>query len=108
LVDQVLRLSFVLLARFIIWVRPLLPAVCFVAVWSTIVLTVWNVIANFRQGVEKIKQLHRIPCADCDYATNSHYLKCSLHPYTAFSEDAIGCQDMEIKNEYGKQHLTVS
>ncbi|MGD1864180.1 MAG: hypothetical protein ACFB0D_06460 [Phormidesmis sp.] len=107
MIDQVLRLSFVLLARFIIWIRPFLPAVCFVAAWSTVVLTLWNMFSGIRQGVQKVKQLHKIPCAGCDYATNSHYLKCSLHPSTAFSEDAIGCQDMEPRDNYRDHQLTL-
>ncbi|MGD1898198.1 MAG: hypothetical protein ACFB16_14735 [Phormidesmis sp.] len=84
-----------LLARFIVWIRPLLPAVCFIFLWSTVLLTVWSFFKNIRQGIENVRQMHRIPCANCRYATNTHLLKCSVQPTAAFSEEAIGCQDFE-------------
>lgn len=95
LIDQVLRLSFWLLARLIVWIRPAIPAVCFIFVWSTILMTIWSFVKNIRKGIANVQRLHRIPCADCSYATNSHYLKCSVQPFVAFSEDAIDCQDFE-------------
>ena len=93
MIDQVLRLGFWFLAKLIIWIRPAIPAVCFVFLWSTVLMTVWSVIRNFRQGVANIKKLHQIPCSGCRYATDSHFLKCSIQPFAAFSEEAIGCQD---------------
>ncbi|MEM6596855.1 MAG: hypothetical protein AAF635_01615 [Cyanobacteria bacterium P01_C01_bin.69] len=107
MIDQAIRLSFVLLARFIVWVRPLLPAICFVAAWSTVVLTLWNIISGLRNGIRQIKRLHTIPCARCEYATDSHYIKCSVRPCSAFSEEAIDCQDFEAKQTITSQ-LTLS
>ena len=99
MIDQVLRLFFVLLARGIVWIRPALPALCFMVTWSTVAITIWNIARNLRSGIENVRQMHRIPCSRCQYATNSHYLKCSIQPFTAFSEEAIGCMDFEAKDE---------
>ncbi|MBE9064329.1 hypothetical protein [cf. Phormidesmis sp. LEGE 11477] len=93
--DQVMQLAFVLLAKFAIWLRPFLPTICFVFVWGAILLATYNLFTGFRKGVENVRRLHRIPCAGCQYATNSHYIKCSLQPSVAFSEEAIDCSDFE-------------
>ncbi len=95
MIDLILRLSFVLIARLIVWIRPALPAVCFLFLWSTIALTAWSFFKNIRQGIASIQKMHQIPCANCSYATGSHLLKCSIAPYSAFSEEAIGCPDFE-------------
>ena len=58
-------------------------------------MTIWSFIKNIRKGIANVQRLHRIPGADCSYATNSHYLKCSVQPFVAFSEEAIDCQDFE-------------
>ncbi|MEL7331819.1 MAG: hypothetical protein AAFN12_06195 [Cyanobacteria bacterium J06560_2] len=100
MVDQVLRLSFWGLARAIVWIRPVLPAVCFVFLWSTVLMAVWSFFKNVRQGIANVRQMHRIPCARCQYATNTHLIKCSVQPYAAFSEEAIGCQDFESNEMY--------
>ena len=93
--DQVMQLAFVLLAKFVIWVRPFLPTICFVFLWGVIVLTTYNLVTGLRKGIDNVRQMHRIPCAGCQYATNSYHLKCSIKPSIAFSEEAIGCQDFE-------------
>ncbi|MEO0886032.1 MAG: hypothetical protein AAFY54_08835 [Cyanobacteria bacterium J06648_10] len=95
MIDQVLRLFFVVLARGVVWVRPAVPVFCFLIAWSTVAITFWNIVRNLRSGIENVRQMHRIPCARCRYATDSHHLKCSIQPITAFSEDAIGCMDFE-------------
>ena len=93
--DYTLNLIFVLLARAIVTIRPFLPVICFVFLWSAIALAVWHLFTGLRQGVKTVKRLHQIPCADCRYATCSYHLKCSVQPVIAFSEEAIGCQDFE-------------
>ena len=103
MVDQLLRLSFTVIAKVIILVRPLMPAVCFIAAWSIVVLAVWHIFSSINQGIKQVKRLHRIPCASCSYATDSHYLKCPLHPSLAFSEEAIDCQDFEAKTAHSRQ-----
>jgi hypothetical protein len=40
-----------------------------------------------------LKRLHQIPCDRCAFYTGEHNLKCTVHPYKAFREEAIECVD---------------
>lgn len=75
--------------------NPLLVPLCFVLAWGLAILTIWNLVATVRDGLKRAQVMHRIPCAECRYFTNSHLLKCPIHPKTALSEAAIGCSDYE-------------
>ncbi|MEM6519051.1 MAG: hypothetical protein AAF722_06920 [Cyanobacteria bacterium P01_C01_bin.70] len=66
-----------------------------VLIWTVMLYFLWSLIMTLRDGVKHLQQLHRIPCDRCRYYTGSHYLKCPVHPVTAFSQDAIECQDFE-------------
>ncbi|MGD1862440.1 MAG: hypothetical protein ACFB0E_21030 [Leptolyngbyaceae cyanobacterium] len=66
-----------------------------VLIWAVIAYFLLSLIKTLRDGVEHLQQLHRIPCDRCRYYTGSHYLKCPVHPLTAFSQEAIKCQDFE-------------
>lgn len=95
MVDQALQLIFVLIAKFIVQIRPLLPVICIVMAWGFTALLLWNLVVTVRRSVESVRKLHSIPCAGCRYATCDYRLKCSVHPIEAFSEQAISCQDFE-------------
>jgi len=56
---------------------------------------VWSLWSGCRDVVKGSQRLHKIPCSDCQYFTDSHLLKCTLHPYIALTEDAIECTDYE-------------
>jgi len=58
-----------------------------------------SIVTTFKDGIANIRQMHRIPCANCRYSTSDYRLKCSVHPTVAFSEDAIGCRDFEGETE---------
>lgn len=58
-----------------------------------------SIVAMLKDGVANVRRMHRIPCANCRYATSDHRLKCSVHPSVAFSEAAISCQDFEAEGE---------
>ena len=70
--------------------------------WCFIAMISWQAFTLFRDGAEKVQTLHQIPCDRCIYHTESAMLKCTVHPITAFSEDAIRCSDFEALNS----HLT--
>lgn len=93
--DQVLQGLFVGLAYLILWIRPVLVPLCVVIAWGLVGITVWQLVALTRDGLERVKIMHQIPCANCRYFTHSPLLKCPLHPKTALSEEAIGCGDYE-------------
>jgi hypothetical protein len=94
-----MALFFSILAILIHAIQPFLTPICFVVAWSIVLMVVWSLFSATKEGVEQVKHLHRIPCADCQFFTNSYYLKCPVHPSTALSEEAIGCRDFEGSRE---------
>ncbi len=76
--------------------QAILVPVCFVLAWLIVALLAWSLWAAIRDAVGKAKQMHEIPCANCQFFTNTHYLKCPVHPKSALSEDAIGCPDYKL------------
>ena len=91
--DHVIQFCLVLIARFVVWVRPAIPAICATFAWGITASFALSIVTMVRRGVANVRQLHRVPCSNCLYATDSYRLKCSVRPSEAFSEEAIGCQD---------------
>ncbi|MEO0405757.1 MAG: hypothetical protein AAF289_00245 [Cyanobacteria bacterium P01_A01_bin.135] len=68
-------------------------------------LAIWSLLAGFLiaiaaaavDGIQRLRRLHQIPCSRCRYRTCSPYLKCAVHPMSAFSETAISCRDYELE-----------
>ncbi|MER3433291.1 MAG: hypothetical protein C4288_07650 [Leptolyngbya sp. ERB_1_1] len=85
------------LAHLIHWLQPILVPVCFIVAWALILMTVWRVFEATRDTVKQAKQMHQIPCPDCEFFTGDYNLKCPVHPTTALSEDAIECPDYYSK-----------
>lgn len=90
---------FVLIARLVVWLRPALPIICALMAWTITAMLALNVMAVVRQGVASARKMHRIPCSNCLYASESYRLKCSVRPSDAFSEQAIGCQDFAAEDQ---------
>ncbi len=90
--------AFIFLARLVVWLRPALPIICAVLAWGIVAMLVLNLVAMVRQGLTSVREMHRIPCANCCYATENYRLKCSVRPVEAFSEQAINCQDFAPEN----------
>ncbi len=77
--DQALQFGLIIIARLLIW--------------GTMILFVIDFALSMRRSVMSVRRLHSIPCANCCYATGDYRLKCSVHPTSAFSEEAIHCRD---------------
>ncbi|MFM7428157.1 MAG: hypothetical protein ACKO7W_24700 [Elainella sp.] len=73
--------------------QPLFVPICFVLAWLLVVAVIWSVISALGAAIHSAKIMHRIPCANCQFFTNTHYLKCPVHPSTALSQEAINCPD---------------
>ena len=56
---------------------------------------IWAVWVAFKDGMTQLRRLHQVPCDRCAYFTGNTYLKCTVQPCRAFTEDAIGCIDFE-------------
>lgn len=76
-----------------IQIQFVLAPVCFVITWTLIGLFFWNICQAARQGINNVKRLHQIPCSKCEYFTGDYILKCTVHPDSAGTEEAIACTD---------------
>jgi len=74
-------------------IEPFLVPICFISAWVLIAVVAWTLGGAMREGLAQAKQMHRIPCAHCQFFTNDHRLKCTVHPQYANSERAIDCLD---------------
>ncbi|WP_414527766.1 hypothetical protein [Nodularia chucula] len=45
-----------------------------------------------------IKSLHKVPCKNCRFYSNNHYLKCAVQPSIVMSEEAKDCSEYLPKN----------
>lgn len=80
----------------LLWlVHLVLVPVCFVAAWGMMGLVAWNLISAGRDGLAQARQMHQIPCSECRFFTGEYYLKCTVHPERALSEEAVNCGDYE-------------
>jgi hypothetical protein len=50
---------------------------------------------GFRKDWQHLQRLHQIPCHRCAFFTGDYNLKCTVHPYKALNEEAIGCGDYQ-------------
>lgn len=74
-------------------IQPFLVPICFAIAWSFTILlglTVWSAV---RDTTARAKQMHEIPCPNCQFFTNDYRLKCTVNPTTANTEQAIDCSD---------------
>jgi hypothetical protein len=65
--------------------------------WVLTISCYWIMYRNFRLGLIQIQRLHQIPCHQCKYFVDSRYLKCTINPQLACSEDAIDCRDYQAQ-----------
>lgn len=75
--------------------QPLLVPICFVCTWTIFILLGWNIWTAIRDSVKQARRMHEIPCANCQFFTNNHRLKCPVHPQKALTDAAIGCLDYD-------------
>jgi hypothetical protein len=68
---------------------------CLFCAWGFMVLLAWNFWNTLQKGAHQLQQLHRVSCDRCLFCTGDYRLKCTVHPMTAFSEEAIDCPDFK-------------
>ncbi|MCC5641607.1 hypothetical protein LC607_01260 [Nostoc sp. CHAB 5824] len=39
------------------------------------------------------KGLHKLPCRNCSFYSNNHYLKCAVNPSIVLTEEAMNCSE---------------
>jgi hypothetical protein len=67
--------------------------ICLLIAWGMSISAFAAIIAGCTSGFRNLRRLHNIPCSNCQYFTNSNYLKCTVNPDLACSENAIDCRD---------------
>jgi hypothetical protein len=80
-------------------IQPLLTPICFIAAWSLMFLVISSLWSAASDGVTTAKQMHQIPCANCQFFTADYRLKCTVHPSVANTEEAISCLDYSPKTD---------
>lgn len=79
-------------------IRPLgFPLYCLVLI-TLVTVFVASVCLAVRDGIERLRRLHQVPCSRCAFYTGDYRLKCTVHPVTALSEEAIHCRDFEQRD----------
>jgi hypothetical protein len=61
--------------------------------WGFVVCLIFGLWTFLREVFQVSQRLHQIPCARCQFFTNSPVLKCTVHPKAALTEQAIHCPD---------------
>lgn len=51
-----------------------------------------------RSGMKPIKHFAQCFCKNCQFFTDSPYLKCALHPSIVLTKQAIDCSDYWLQN----------
>jgi hypothetical protein len=63
--------------------------------WGLTGFFAYTVYEAVTQTPKAASRMHQIPCSKCQYFTQDYFLKCTVHPHRALSEDAIDCRDFE-------------
>jgi len=52
-----------------------------------------------------VKSVHQVPCKNCRFYSNNHYLKCAVQPSIVLTDEAKDCSEYSAKNDKlsGKQ-----
>lgn len=67
--------------------------ICLLIAWGLSIGAFVTILVSCTKGWRYVGKLHSVPCSKCRYFTDSRYLKCTVHPDMACSEEAIGCRD---------------
>ena len=78
--------------------------ICAGLAWGLVFSTFWMITHHWKTGFIYVKRLHQVPCHKCKYFTNSCYLKCTVNPHLACSEDAINCRDYTPQLEIARSN----
>lgn len=73
--------------------QALLNIARFCAPWTVLGLIGWTVWVTLRDTITYAADLHAIPCARCQFFSDTPQLKCTIHPHIAMTEAAVNCAD---------------
>jgi hypothetical protein len=71
-----------------------LSPVSFVFVWAIFLLILQKLRSNLENKIDfSINSSHQVPCKNCKFFANNHYLKCAVKPDIVLTEAAINCSE---------------
>ncbi|MBE9007268.1 hypothetical protein IQ259_19900 [Fortiea sp. LEGE XX443] len=53
--------------------------------------------------VFNVKNSHQVPCKNCRFYCNNHYLKCAVQPSIVMTDEAKNCSEFSPKKDKEKQ-----
>jgi hypothetical protein len=62
-------------------------------IFSAICILIYAYFSKSRKYSSNFNLLHSVPCRRCKYFSNNVHLKCTIHPTTAMTKQAIDCRD---------------
>ncbi|AFZ26303.1 hypothetical protein Cylst_4204 [Cylindrospermum stagnale PCC 7417] len=75
-----------------------LTPLSFIFSWAILLLALRKLRTNLdNKMVFTINSLQQVPCKNCRFFSNNHYLKCAVKPDTVLTEEAINCQEYSPK-----------
>ena len=73
--------------------EPVVHSLGFLFACLLLLICAWSVLGVFIDAIARAKRMHQIPCTQCRFFTNNYRLKCTVNPYIANTEEAIGCSE---------------
>jgi hypothetical protein len=66
---------------------------CSMIVLAILILILPDIWKVGRAKIAKLKHFSQIPCRNCSFFTNNHYLWCTVHPSIVLTKQALDCFD---------------
>ena len=63
-----------------------------------------NLVKELNQHHSIQRRSRQFPCGKCCYFTGEPLLKCAVHPVEALTNEAMNCQDFEIRMSHSSSY----
>lgn len=75
-----------------------LTPMSFIFSWAILLLVLRKLRTNLdNKMVFTINSLQQVPCKNCQFFSNNHYLKCAVKPDIVLTQEAINCHEYSPK-----------
>ncbi len=71
-----------------------LTPLSFVFIWAIFLFILRKIRSHADNKIAfSINSLHQVPCKNCRFYSNNHYLKCAVNPDLVLTEEAVNCSE---------------
>lgn len=71
-----------------------LTPLSFVFIWAIFLFILHKIRSHADNKIAfSMNGLHQVPCKNCKFFSNNHYLKCAVNPDIVLTEEAINCSE---------------